>query len=797
MTVLATSKDNAIEPSFGNALPHFLPIAVFPLIFAAAAYGGWWLLGPLLFFTAASLLESSFGKEDRNMDPKTTSEADLIAYNLPVWLWAVLWPTVLIYTLWQIFVTGQHAWWEGVLLAAILTIEGQAIFIVGHELIHRRNAWERYIGEFLLASGSYPHYATEHFYIHHAYAGTPMDVGSAPKGLGFWHYFPRELRKNLTEAWAMAQKRMARRNLSAWHYSNPFWRYGIETAAWYAFIYAIGGWLFLPVYMILCLGTVFSMKVSNYIQHYGLRRIRLPNGRFEKVLPRHAWSANDKFDKWMFFNFQRHADHHVVAGRSYPLLQHYSGDASPQMPGNHAAMFHLALRPKRWFETMDPLVDQWRAQFYPQIKDWSAYDSRIAQLRPKAFDVIAEIFEGAPRFARAIERNPELLDTLQSREFTDLEIPGGFGPDSQAEAVARSGLVRVYWTHEFDVQQMKEQLSEAPVQDAADSAEIVRNWVNDKTFQVGMHIVRGNLTPIEAGTSLSNIAEAAVATVFAAAVEDIEDRYYQVKDVAVAAIALGDLASREAAARLSLELAVVHEGAQNEFVANLLRRFEEAVAILTRDNLLFKPMRPGNRNFTHCALSEWRDQIKSKGGTANLSNVIRTRCIFVTGDHGIQSKFEALQSNLLADGDIKEVLISQFKEHITSADADAMTLFQTAEWGLKRVETYAQILRLKHFSNLTSSDDPVVHGAESIIGKAGIQGVIDSASSDESANAARLWRSLAGIQRMLLDDKTDSKDLSDSHRLILALACGASNYDALLEAVREAAAVTRNLEFPA
>ncbi|MYD77135.1 MAG: hypothetical protein F4244_11140, partial [Gammaproteobacteria bacterium] len=588
MVAVAETRERLVEPSFRNALPHFLPITVFPLILAAAANGGWWIAAPFIFFMIVGPLDNALGKDDRNMNPKTT-EGKLLWYNLPVWLWALLWPLTLVFAIWQIFISGQLVWWESTLMALILAIEGQAVFIVGHELIHRRSAWERYVGEFLLASGSYPHYATEHFYIHHAHVGTPVDIGSAPKGQGFWQYFPRELASNITGAWRVVRDRLGRRKLPIWHYSNPFWRYGIETAAWYVFIYVAGNWWAVLIYMFLCLGNVFSMKVSNYLQHYGLRRIRLPNGRYEKVLPRHSWSANYRFSKWMFFNMQRHPDHHVTAWRHYPLLQHYGEDDSPQLPGSYMTMFNLTLRPKRWFETMDPLVDQWRARFYPEIKDWSAYDSRVSEARPEAFDAIVEIFGTAPRLARLVERNPELLDMLQDREFTDLEIPGGFGPDIEFETIARRGLVRVYWTHEFGASEMKEQLAQIPVHDAYDAAEIVRNWSNDKVFQIGIHTMRANLTPIEAGIALAHVAEASVATVLQAVVEDAVDRLHQPEGGAVAAVVKGDFASREIAPRSPLEILFVYDGKPVAEMKDLCRRFNEALRLLILDNLLFEP----------------------------------------------------------------------------------------------------------------------------------------------------------------------------------------------------------------
>ena len=236
-------------------------------------------------------------------------------------------------------------------------------------------------------------------------------------------------------------------------------------------------------------------------------------------------------------------------------------------------MMNIVLRPKRWFEKMDPLVDQWRKHFYPEIDDWSAYDSPITAARPDAFEAIVEIFGAAPRLAGRIERNPELLDCLQDREFTDLDLPKGFGPDEEYETIARRGLARVYWTHELSVQEMKDRIAEIPAADARETAEVVRNWSNDKAFQIGMHVVRGNLSPAEAGAALSNLAEASIAAVLAAVVADRVDRAGPLGEGGVAAILLGDLASREACPGVVIDMLFVHDGGRAGEHERLCRRF--------------------------------------------------------------------------------------------------------------------------------------------------------------------------------------------------------------------------------
>ena len=781
MDTTAVSTDNAIEPSVGNALPHYLPIAVFPLIFAAAAFGGWWIVATIVFLVIAAPLDLVFGTDSRNMKLQPIKEKQLIWYNLPVWGWAFLWPLAFVFTLWQIFVVGNLAIWESVLMALILAAEGQAVFIVGHEMVHRRARWERYVAEFLLASVSYPHYATEHFYIHHANVGTPLDVGSAPKGQSIWQYFPRELISNITQAWIVVRKRMARRRTPIWHYSNPFWRYGIETAIWYLFVFLLGGWLAVLIYMILCLGIVFSMKVSNYLQHYGLRRIRLPNGRFEKVQPRHSWSANYKLSKWMFFNMQRHPDHHVVANRMYPLLQHYGEDESPHLPGSYGQMFNLVLRPKLWFETIDPLVDKWRAQFYPQIEDWNVYDSHVSEARPEAFETIDEIFRTAPRLAKVIERNPDLLDSLSQKEFTGLDIPGGFGQDSTAEKIARSGLVRVYWLHEFGLAEMQEQLAELPSKDAIDAAEMVRNWSNDKAFQIGMHTLRGSLTPLEAAEALSNLAQASVRSVLSAAESDSSERHKLAGNNAVAALVSGDLASDEFAPRSTLEIRFIYIGDATKNIQAWCRIASKALEHLTEDSVLFE------KSSTAISVTELHTLDQINTSAADLLNFTRTKCIYTGGNSSIEQRLNDLHRTILTDPVGRDKLIDELCKANELATVNQTSLFDTMVVGLKHLERCALLLRVSQLSTL--SPNQLSFNAIDIFREAKEQELIAGQLADELIKATELLRNLHGMRRLIITDEVTAESTPESVRVKFLEVCNQSDFSALKHVVEQSATV--------
>ncbi len=767
-----TDTTRQIEPSIFTALPHYLPLGVFPLIILAALNGGWWLLPPLVFMSLSWSFDRVFGRDGRNMDPWSTPKHRLIWHNLPVWTWAFLWPPTLIFGVWQILVTGQFLWWESVLLAIILTMEAQAVFVVGHELIHRRTSWERRIGEFLLSSCSYPQYATEHVYIHHALVGTPHDVGSAPKGESFWKYMPKEIISNLANSWEVARERLGRRRLSMWHYSNPFWRYGIGVAFWYGLVYWMGGIWAVPVFAFLGLSCVFSMKISNYFQHYGLRRVRLENGRWEKIMPRHSWSADWKFSNWMLFNAQRHADHHAVASRQYPLLQVSSLDESPELPGTYSDMMNIVLKPKKWFEKMDPLVDQWRKHFYPEIDDWSPYDSPIAAARPDAFDAIIEIFGAAPRLAKRIERNPELLDNLQDQEFLDLDLPKGFEQDEEFESIARRGLARVYWTYEMGVQEMKELIVELPVVDAGETAEIVRNWSNDRAFQIGMHVVRGNLLPAEAATALSNLAEASISTVLNSVVADFTEKYGALSVGEIAAVFLGDLASREAYPGIAMDIMLVHDGREIRENERMCRSFRKALGDLAQDSLLFSPTRP----YPFPALP-LRNLAELAGATApgDVPILTRARCIFASNGSDIGSRFDDARREILAGCGASGSLVARLSEQRQDRSETGVSAYARMRGGLDDVERAARYLQLTHGG--IRFDDPAPTAAA----------VFEATAEEFLAKASKLWRDLQGVMRLVGEDGFDVAETRPKVRSLVATACGQDDFDGLTAAVFDTA----------
>ncbi len=777
-----TMSARVVEPSVLNALPHFVPLAVFPLVVCAAILGGWWIAGPFVFFMLADKFDRFFGVEERNMDPATTHESQLFLYKLSLWLWAACWPVIFVFALWQMLIADHLALWEVGCMAAILAMVGQTVFVVGHELVHRRALWERRLGEILLASVSYPHYATEHVYIHHPRVCTPLDPGSAPKGLSFWQYLPREVANNILGAWRFERRRLARRHLPTWHHTNAFWRYIVELGVWYGLIFWIGGPWAVLVFFVMCGSVVFSMKLSNYVQHYGLRRIRMPHGRFEPVKPRHAWSAAYKFTNWLYYNMQRHADHHT-SNRRYPLLQHHGEAASPQLPGSYIQMNTLAMFPKRFFETIDPLLDRQRAQFYPEIDDWSAYDSPAFAARPDAFDVIAEIHAHAPRLAAWINEFPVLLDRLRDREFTDLELPEGIGPDPEFEAIARSGLARLYWTHELGVSEMIEQLADIHTQDSGEAVDAAREWSNSKVFQIGVHTMRGSLSMSEAGTALSRVAEASIATVLSAVEEDFEDWGIVRAGGGVAVAVVGPLASGQAMPGTELDVRFVHDGSSTGYREALVHRFRKALRGLSRNNLLLAQL-PRRGPGGLLSLAAFEEQLRKPDSGRELLALAGARCVFASRDSGTRERFEqALRDALNRDG-ARDLLTAAQREATSNEVEPDLLSVADMRGGLRDLDRVALALR----SALRQDESDMPHAdAASVFRVAGKRGLIAAAAGERLAAAAALWRDLHGSLRIIAGDGFAADTATPKVKNGIARACGLDDFGALAAAFHDTA----------
>ncbi|WP_228743324.1 alkane 1-monooxygenase [Marinobacter sp. F4218] len=258
----------------------------------------------------------------------------------------------------QFSVVGKVGWIMSCgIVSAILSIN------VGHELIHRRNRLESWAGGLLYASVCYAGFKVEHLRGHHVTVSTPEDASSARYGQSLYHFLPRAYLHNVRNAWKLEAVRLKKLGLPALHWRNELLWWNAVSLCFVLASLLLFGWAGLVFYLGVSWMSFTTLEIINYVEHYGLHRRKLPNGRYERTTPAHSWNSNYLITNMGLFHLQRHSDHHAFPARRYQVLRHYNG--APQLPTGYTGMYLLALIPPLWFRVMNP-----RVRAYYRGEEW-------------------------------------------------------------------------------------------------------------------------------------------------------------------------------------------------------------------------------------------------------------------------------------------------------------------------------------------------------------------------------------------------------------------------------------------
>ena len=368
------SKSGVIGRKSLHAWPYWITVTFVPLVLLALTHGGWWIASiPFYGWVLMPLLDTILGKDLRNPDTDTP-DSELFWFRLLTWIWfpiqaALVFGSIAVLTGPTAFSTLETL---GIMFGIGVTT-GTVGIVYSHELMHKAGRFERTLGDLLLALVLYGHFRTEHLLVHHPHVGTPRDTVTARYNEGFLRVFPRVLAKGPGSAWRAEQAKLSRAGRSPWHPSNPIWTYLILAGLALGVAFLIGGWTGIGLFVFQAFVAVWQLELTNYVEHYGLTRKHLGEGKYEPVKPHHSWDSAHSVSGHLLLNLQRHADHHLHPMRRYPLLQVYDESQAPQLPTGYPPLTAMAMIPPLWRRRFNPRVRAWRKQFYPEIEDWTPY----------------------------------------------------------------------------------------------------------------------------------------------------------------------------------------------------------------------------------------------------------------------------------------------------------------------------------------------------------------------------------------------------------------------------------------
>jgi alkane 1-monooxygenase len=222
---------------------------------------------------------------------------------------------------------------------------------VGHELGHRASRFEQTLAKMLLLTSLYMHFYVEHNKGHHKRVATPEDPSSARKGEWVYSFYFRSILFSYISAWHIAANDNRKKNKPVFSFYNEMIQYTLIQITFVAVIFLVFGWLVTLYFLAAAAIGIILLETVNYIEHYGLQRKRLTDGKYERTMPAHSWNSDHVIGRIMLFELSRHSDHHYLASRKYQLLRHH--DDSPQMPTGYPGMMILSLLPPVWFYIMN------------------------------------------------------------------------------------------------------------------------------------------------------------------------------------------------------------------------------------------------------------------------------------------------------------------------------------------------------------------------------------------------------------------------------------------------------------
>ena len=253
--------------------------------------------------------------------------------------------------------TYRIPWWAYTVLALGTGFQSSGAILLGHELGHKNNRADRIAAQVANGLVGYGHFCIEHNVGHHVHVATPEDCASARMGESIYKFVRREIPGAFKRGWHHERERLAKQGHGPFTWHNPILLSWTLTLAVGAALIAMFGWVLLPFLIIHHVYAWYGLTQANYVEHYGLLRQKMPNGRYEACKPHHSWNTNHIFSNLLTFHLQRHSDHHANALRPYQTLRDF--EELPRLPSGYPGSFGLAAFPSQWFKIMDPKLMRW------------------------------------------------------------------------------------------------------------------------------------------------------------------------------------------------------------------------------------------------------------------------------------------------------------------------------------------------------------------------------------------------------------------------------------------------------
>ena len=210
--------------------------------------------------------------------------------------------------------------------------------VPGHELTHRKkNKFDMFVGNWLLAFSWDCTFAIEHVYGHHKNVGFPEDPATAKRGENIYLFIVKAIATEQVGGWKIEISRLRRKGFNSISFHNRMIIGYIRSLIITLIAFVIGSTSGMCFFLLLAMLSKSLLEAINYIEHYGLVR-----DKGKPVRMRHSWNSNHCLSSLYLCNVTRHSDHHRASNLKFWELS-ACDESAPTLPYGYLGMLYLLL----------------------------------------------------------------------------------------------------------------------------------------------------------------------------------------------------------------------------------------------------------------------------------------------------------------------------------------------------------------------------------------------------------------------------------------------------------------------
>jgi len=165
---------------------------------------------------------------------------------------------------WACWIIGQGvAWYWTLLFTITIGGAGGAAIITAHELVHRPEKFENFLGGLMLSFVCYATFKVEHVRGHHVNVSTPEDASSSKLGQSLYSFIPNAIVMNTYNGFRLEAKRLKQGGKKVISIDNELIRWTLLSTSFAITAFWVGGITALSFFIIQALIDRKSTRLNS------------------------------------------------------------------------------------------------------------------------------------------------------------------------------------------------------------------------------------------------------------------------------------------------------------------------------------------------------------------------------------------------------------------------------------------------------------------------------------------------------------------------------------------------------